>query len=138
MNKYEEYRINTARKVNSFPMIFAFSREQLKEGLEKLNTTKDDLISVGGGCFIRKSDKEDFIKLSDSLDKELEDLLMKDDSFVYDMFLYEMGNHEYCLTYDDKEVLDACGIDFLRFNKDVRLKNIYLKAKQDYLYEECC
>ena len=60
---------------------------------------------------------------------------MKNDDYVYHMFKYEMGNHEYIITNDDEEILSACDVDEHLFIEDERLKEIYIKARNHYLNE---
>lgn len=134
MNKYIEYKKYCEDKLNAFPIVFAFSNSQLQEGLNKLGVNKSEVISIGGGGFIRKSDKQNFHDLLDNFDEKLDENL-EDDEFVLQMFKYEMGNHEYCITYDDGEVIEACGLDLDRFNSNERLRNLYSKARDYYLSE---
>jgi hypothetical protein len=58
----------------------------------------------------------------------------KDDEFAYDAFLYELANHEFCITYEYEPTLDALGLteDDL-CNEGARLLKILKKAKDDYL-----
>lgn len=134
MNKYIEYKKYCEDRLNAFPIVFAFSNSQLQEGLNKLGVNKSEVISIGGGGFIRKGDKQNFHDLLDNFDEKLDENL-EDDEFVLQMFKYEMGNHEYCITYDDGEVIEACGLDLDRFNSNERLRNLYSKARDYYLSE---
>lgn len=134
MNKYIEYKKYCEDRLNAFPIVFAFSNSQLQEGLNKLGVNKSEVISIGGGGFIRKSDKQNFHDLLDNFDEKLDENL-EDDEFVLQMFKYEMGNHEYCITYDDEEVIEACGLDLDRFNSSERLRKLYSEARDYYLSE---
>lgn len=133
MNKYIEYKKYCEEKVNAFPMMFAFSKKQFEEGLTKLGVTEEEVLSIGAGGFIRKSDREAFSDLMNSLDIKLESSIKEDDEFVVQMFEYEMGNHEYCITYDDDEIIDVCGLKLDKFKADDRLKKLYAEAKKNYL-----
>jgi len=129
-NKYIKLRDKHQKEVNDFPIFFAFSKEQLQKGLDKWNITKDDLITIGMGGFIQDKDKNkyfDLIKRHWEEDKESR----KSDEYVYQMFRYELGNHEYCITYDYTETLEALGLEFKDLDK--RMIKILLKAKEDYL-----
>jgi len=129
-NKYIKLRDKHQKEVNDFPIFFAFSKEQLQKGLDKWKVTKDDLITIGMGGFIQDKDKNkyfDLIKRHWEEDKESR----KSDEYVYQMFRYELGNHEYCITYDYTETLEALGLEFKDLDK--RMIKILLKAKEDYL-----
>ena len=110
MSKYSIFKRAKQQKVNEFPMMFAFSKEQLEEGKAKLGVTDNkELLSIGAGGFIRKSDKNEFDNLFIQLDKELSENL-NDDEFLYDAFLYEIANHEYCYSCDLTDSLEVLGL----------------------------
>ena len=59
MSKYSAFKKSKQQKVDEFPMIFAFSQEQLEEGKARLGVTDNkELLSIGAGGFIRKSDRD--------------------------------------------------------------------------------
>jgi len=126
-NKYLILKRKQEKRINDFPQFFAFSNEQLQEGLKKLNTIKEEILSTFGGGFIRKSDKEKYKEMWEIINKETENK-RKDEKFLYSAFLYEMANHEYGYSQDDEEVLNAIGINDLN-KKELE---IYQKAKEEY------
>lgn len=117
---------------NDFPMFFAFSQEQFSEGLKKFNVTKKDIYSIESGGFIRKSDSERLNKLIDKHHKENEDA-MKNDKFLFQAFRYELGNHEFCITYDPEDTLRTLGLELKDIEEEGRIQNIYEKARSDYI-----
>lgn len=140
MNKYIELKNKHSKEVHSFPMFFAFSDKQFEEGMKKLGLQPEDtdkIYKLGGtGGFYKKSDSE---KLHDMFKRHTEEMTaaiaadQTGEGFIYDMFIYELGNHEYCITYDLEPTLDACGL-----TEDEVLNNPALlaglkKAKEDYL-----
>lgn len=133
MNKYRNYKKSCEEKVNNFPMMFAFSKSQFEEGLTKLGSTKEEVMSIGAGGFIRKSDMKSFETLMDDLDLELSKHIKEDDEFVLQMFEYEMGNHEYCITRDDEKIAHICGLSINEIIYDERLAELYKRAKKNYL-----
>ena len=57
-------------------------------------------------------------------DKELKKAIEDDltgEGFIYDMFNYELSNHEYCVTYDVGDTLNALGFSIDDINNDKRL-----------------
>ena len=57
-NKYDEIKEKHQQRVNNFPMMFAFSQEQLYDGMKKLglkSTDTDKIYDMGMGCFIKKT-----------------------------------------------------------------------------------
>ena len=133
MSKYSIFKRAKQQKVNEFPMMFAFSKEQLEEGKAKLGVTDNkELLSIGAGGFIRKSDKNEFDNLFIQLDKELSENL-NDDEFLYDAFLYEIANHEYCYSCDLTDSLEVLGLTVEQVRADNRMNSILNKAIRAYI-----
>ena len=141
MNKYLEMKRRHQKEVNNFPMMFAFNNKQFKEGMEKLGLTIDDtdkIYYIGGGGYIRKKDSKDFGDMLSRHNKEFNEAIEKDitgEGFIYDMFLYELGNHEYGYTLDATDTLEALGFTFKEVMSKDNLKNGFEKARIDALKE---
>ena len=132
---YSELKNRQEKEHNNFPFMFAFSSKQFDEGMIKLGLTptdKNKIFSIGGGGFIRKTDSQ---KLADLFKKHTKEVAeaRKDDQYLYDMFLYELGNHEYCITYDPTDTLRALNLTIEDVNNDERMKKALIKATKDYL-----
>lgn len=133
MNKYYELKEESQKKINDFPMGFAITAKQFEEVKKKLNVkSNDELLRIFGNGFIRKSDQEAYTKLMDDIHKETEEA-MKDDEYLFQGFLYELGNHEYCITYDPEDTLSCFGLTVKDLEADERLSTIFLKARKKYL-----
>jgi hypothetical protein len=137
MNKYLKLKNKHQKEVNDFPMFFAFSDKQFEEGMKRFGlkpTDTDKIYKLGGtGGFYLRTDAK---KLHDMLDRHtqaMNEAINTDDDFVYNMFLYELANHEYCITYDLEPTLDACGLTEDEIWKDQRLADLLKKATADYL-----
>ena len=130
MNKYLIFKKEMEGNINNFPMFFAFSDDQFKEGLNKLEVKKNEIISIGAGGFIRKSDKKKYLKMLENHNQKEEGLL-KDDDFLFQGFRYELANHEFCITYDYTDTLNCFGLDEESLTK--KQINILERAKEDYL-----
>ncbi len=136
-NTYLELKGKHERLLNDFPIGFAFNNKQFEETKIKLGVkNNDELLSLSNGGFIRKSDSKAFDILFDSYNKETEEAL-KDDEYLYHGFLYELGNHEYCITYDPESTLDCFGLTIDQVNSDTRLLAIFKKARNIYLEDSC-
>jgi hypothetical protein len=116
--------------INDFPVFYAFSNEQLEEGLKKLNTIKEEILSIGYGGFIKKSDKKAYSKIWESINKETEKSL-KDELYLYAAFRYELANHEFCITYDYTDTLDLFNLKEDTLTE--KQEEILNKAREDYL-----
>ncbi len=137
-NTYAALRERQQEEFNSFPCFYAFSRKQFEEGVAKLGVASEkDLYNGVGGMFYRKTDAEKLHALMRRFNTEMSEAF-KDDAFLYDAITYELANHEYCITLDDEETLDALGLTQEEFLADQRMSRIWLKARQDYLNKAVC
>jgi len=131
-NLYLISKAKIEKDIDKFPMFFAFSKEQLEEGLKKLKTTRKDIVSIGGGGFIKKVDTDKFKEMFKRHDKEHNEM-MKNPDYVYQMFRYELSNHEYCITYDYEDTLSSLNLTMGQVNKNPLLKKQLEKATKDYM-----
>ena len=128
MKTYIELKREQELDLNAFPMGFDFNDKQLTEGLDKLGVTKSEVIGIPGGGFIRKSDNVRFFELFSRQDLEMREA-MKNDAFLTSAIRYELGNHEYCITYDSSDTPAALGLAL----DDERKKKCFADAKREYL-----
>lgn len=131
-NLYIELSNKRAKEYEDFPKFFAFGEDQLQEGLKKLNTTKEDIIGTGYGGFIRKSDKKAYIDMLHRHNTEHK-ANFNNKAYVYDMFRYELGNHEFVITYDYENTLNALSLDMESVKNSSLLSEQLKKATKDYL-----
>lgn len=137
MNKYAELKNKIQEEVNNFPLGFAFSNEQFEKMKEELGVKEDsELLSIGAGGFIRKTDKDAFHELFNNKAKRFDEAIAEDktgEGFIKDMFLYELANHEYCITYELDDTLDALDLTYEEVMSDERLLRGLTLAKNEYL-----
>ena len=139
MNAYQEMKDRQQKEFDAFPMRAAFSQQQFQQMMEKWGLTLNDtdkICSIGGGCYIRKADIDAFVALINKTAAELKNAITADltgDGFIFDMFVYELANHEYCITYDLEDTLDALGLTAEQINADKRFTHGLNKAIKHYL-----
>lgn len=130
MNKYAELRQKQQEEFNALPLGFAFGDKQFEEMMEKwgLNAHKQSdlnkVYSIGYGGYIQKKDAEQLHQTRVRHDAEMEAAIAEDktgDGFIYQMFLYELANHEYGYTGELEDTLDALGYTAEDINADKRL-----------------
>lgn len=101
--KYLEVKERIQKKINDFPLGFAFSDEQFDDMMKKwgLDPEKDikkiSRLGISGG-FIQKKDIEAYKKLLDETNAELENAMKDDDVFI-EACEYELANHEFAINY---------------------------------------
>jgi hypothetical protein len=139
MIKYLEIRQENQKRFNEFSKnfiywIFAFSSKEFDDQLKEYNLTKDDIISIGAGGFIKKEHKDLYLELLKNIKRNNAFQQIKhDDIEVKKAFIYELSNHEYCVTYDVNDALEALGITEEEIQKDARLKKLLKEAINEYL-----
>lgn len=134
MNEYLTLKSRHQSELNSFPVFFAFSKEQFEKGMKNfhLDTTATDKISsIGAGGFILKTDAKKLGGLLKRHTQEHQDAIDNDvtgDGFILDMFEYELANHEYIVTYSVDDTLRALGLTKEEVDSDPKLKYALKKA----------
>lgn len=104
---YQELKQRQQEEIDNFPIKFAFTPQQLDEAMRALGTS--EVMKVGAGGLIRKSDKENLLNLFKRHDQELHES-MKNEVFAKKALRYELANHEYSITGDPQEALDVLGL----------------------------
>lgn len=142
MNRYKELKDKHQQEVNSFPMMFAFSQEQFDKGMKKLGlepSDTDKIYSLGGGGYYKKSDAEALHEMFNRHEKEMQEAINNDttgEGFIYNMFRYELNNHEYSYTREIDDTLDALGLTKEEINNSKNLLHGLKKASNDILSSE--
>ncbi len=130
MNKYTSLKSKHQEEVDAFPFGFAFNESQFNEMMTKWGLTPDDtdkIYKIGGGGYIRKTDSKAMHEMFDRHEAERK-AAMQDDEYLYQMFNYELGNHEYGYTQDLTDTLEALGLTMNEINEDPRMANALKRA----------
>lgn len=132
VNQYRSMMQKHQKEVNSLPIRFAFSQEQfatvLREwGLNAENPSDLEKIrKIPGGGFILAKDVPAMRAIFAKHRDERNNAIAADKSgtgFIYDMFLYELSNHEYGYTGDISETLEALHISDEDLNGNAGLQH---------------
>lgn len=139
MNRYADLKRRQQEEFAAFPMQYAFSDRQFVEAMAALGLTPTDTDKVykapGGGIY-RREDGPRLKEMMDRFDRELQSAIADDptgDGFIYEMFLYELGNHEYGYTGDLSETLYALAYTPDSIKADPRLSHGLERARLEVL-----
>lgn len=118
METYKEMKERHQREVNALPLAFAFNRDQYREKLAAWNITEVEakagaIMTISGGGFIRSTDKDLVIDTFERIRDEKRAAIDADTTgtgFIYQMFVYELNNHEFSYTQEVDETLADLGI----------------------------
>lgn len=137
MNRYAELRHRQQEEFNALPLGFAFSQKQFDEMMQGwgLDPEKDldKILRIPGGGYVQKKDADLLHQTTERHDKEMEAAIAEDktgEGFIYEMFLYELDNHEYGYTRDTEDTLDALGYTMEQVQADARLMHGFEKARR--------
>lgn len=140
MDTYQEIKSRQQKEVNNFPIGAAFSKKQFSEMLIKLGAKdKSEVINVGGGVFVHVKNKERFLNLFLRHAEEMDNAIKQDQNgngFIFQMFLYELRNHEYGYTMDETDTLQSLDISKKDLQENKALKNGLRLAKKAIAKEE--
>ena len=135
MNSYQELKKKHQKEFNLFPIFFAFSNEQFDEGMRNLGLEPNDTNAIyrlgDTGGFYRKTDRLAFSEMRNRHDAEMKAAIDADttgEGFIFDMFDYELSNHEYCYTGDLTDTLQALDLTKDDINASAKLKHGLQKA----------
>lgn len=143
MNRYAELRERQQKEFDALPLGFAFSRKQFDEMMQEwgLDPEKDldKLLRIPGGGYIQKKDADLLHQTTERHSTEMATAIAEDktgEGFIYEMFLYELDNHEYGYTGDTEDTLDALGYTADEVLADPRLKRGIEKAVTEIVRRE--
>ena len=135
MNKYQILKERQQKEINEFPMFFAFNKQQFAEGMQSLGLNSADTAAIyklsNTGGFFRKSDSTRFHDMMNRHADERQQAIDEDttgDGYVFDMFKYELVNHEYGYSGDLSYTLEALGLTNAEVNANPKLKYALNKA----------
>lgn len=138
MESYRELRDRQQKEFNELPLEFAFSDKQFDEMMEKwgLDPKKDldKIYKISGGGFIQKKDHEHFCEVLDRHNAEMEAAKAADEDgtgFLYQMFLFELDNHEYGYTGEYEDTLESLGLTMKDVHTSGRLTRALEKAAKE-------
>ena len=131
MIKYTEFKNSLEKTTNDFqPIFFAFSNEQYAEGIKKIGASKDNKItSIGAGGYILSKDVKRFLSMCGTRKQRLKNYL-KEPEQLKDALIYELANHEFCITGDYTDAMEALNIKPDKMTK--KSKKVLAEAINEY------
>lgn len=131
--KYSEMKSKHRDEFDALPIYFAFNDKQFEEAMTKMGLTVDDTDKVAripAGGFCLKTNVK--MVLDTFLRHEQEHAAaLIDPEYVYEMFFYELNNHEYGYTWDESDTIRALGLTADEVEQSAILKAGLVKAKQN-------
>lgn len=132
---YLELKKTHSKEISDFPMFFAFNQQQFEQGLEKIGATKEEIVHIGAGGYMKQEHFSSFQDMLERHEQEHQAKMLNDEDYAYHMMKHELANHEYVLTGDLKPSFEACHITTQLLNRKSKLKNAVNRAIEDYQVE---
>lgn len=143
MNEYQEMRNRQQLEFNALPLGFAFRQKQFDEMMQGwgLHPERDieKICSIGNGGYIQKKDVALLRQTSAQHSQELAAAIKADktgNGFIFQMFYWELVNHEYGYTRQAEEALDALGYTLEQVQADQRLCRGFERACKKIMKED--
>lgn len=138
INLYKAMKERQQERIDNFDgWFFAFDEKQFAEGMQKLGLTeRKDVVGIGGGGYVARYRLPELQAMFEEQRKELQGAINADktgEGFIYDMFRYEMFQHEYSYTGNIEDVLEAIGISVFEIQHSVPLAHGLGKAIESIL-----
>lgn len=135
MSAYTDLRDRHQKEVGDFPMFFAYNNEQFAEGMAKFGLDPNDTDKIygfgGTGGYFLRTDSEQLHAMLDRHERERNEAITADKKgtgYIFQMFMYELANHEYGYTWDESSTLDALGLTYEDIGKNKALEHGLNKA----------
>ena len=138
MTEYLELKERQQEEINRFPMFFAFNSEQFKEGMEKLGLEPGDtnlIYKLGNtGGYYRRSDAEELNNMFTRHERERQEAIKADtgEGYCFQMFKYELANHEYGYTGRLNDTLEALDLTREEVERSPQLSRGLRLALEEY------
>lgn len=127
--RYRELKDKCQKRIDDLPIFFAFDKTQFEKGKRKLGVKHDkELVRIGIGGFMREVDSSLLEEAIEANEREIGEFLSDDDNLKAAL-VYELANHEYCISYDSSEALSALDLD----GTDERVARILQSAINQYM-----
>lgn len=111
MTTYIDLLAANEATMNAVPMFFAFTQEQLDAAMAARGVTDTALLCrVAHGALMLKSEVHLLRAALDEAAARREAYLATDDGLL-EALTYELANHEYCITGDSREAVEAVDCD---------------------------
>lgn len=113
-NAYITFRDSLRDEENKFiteNIFFAFDNKQFEEWLKKIWVeTIKDIISIGAGGYLRRDKTDEYHELFTRTSEKMKNWLNASPENLFSALVYELDNHEYELTRDHSDTLEALGL----------------------------
>ena len=141
-NQYREIEKKIQDIISTMPIRYAFGQEQFNKnvieyfGFKSMDEAHEKLYDNGYGGYYLRTDSNLIKEAWDKIHKMKEAAIKQDidgTGYIYDMFYYELVNHEYCVNEDIEDTLDACGLTVEEVNNSKILQNALKLAIENYM-----
>ena len=143
-NQYREIEKKIQDIISDVPIRYAFGQEQFDKnvigyfGFKSMDEAHEKLYGNGYGGYYLRTDSNTIKETWDKVHKMKEEAIEQDKDgtgYIYDMFYFELGNHEYQITLDLEPTIEACGLTINGINDNEILLKSLKQARADFMQD---
>lgn len=116
-------------------IFYAYNDEQFNEGMKSVGLNPEDtdkIYRLFPGAYILRSKSKEYHKLANKMEAEFKENMQNFD-FAKDAFACELADHEYIVTYDFTDALEALGLTLDEVIKNPMLSKALTEARDEYI-----
>lgn len=137
METYQQIKARHQADVNAFPMGCAFGNKQVAEMMEKFGLPNDksgyaQIIGLGAGCYIKRTDIPAWKELCKRHDQELAEF-RKDHKALENALRYEFQNHESQFCLNEETICRCVGLRWSDVENDEEMLNLFWGAWKKFM-----
>ena len=140
LESYQQIKARHQADVNAFPLGAAFSDKQLAEMMAQFGLPNDksgyaQIVSLGYGCFILRSDAPAWREMCERHDREMKEF-RKNRKELKKALFYEFGNHESQFNLNEETICNCVGLDWEEVQNDAELLKLFKDTYREF-YRHC-
>ena len=139
MESYKQIRARHSAEINALPILAAFGEKQTEEMMQKFGLPNDksgyaQIVSLGYGCYIKRTDYPAYKETRERHFREMRELKNHPDE-LKKALRYEFANHESQFNRDDETILACVCLSVKEVNEDAELQRIYNEAWSEFWHD---
>ena len=106
-----------------------------KFGLPNDESGYAQIVGIGYGCYIKRTDYPAYKEMYERHDREMRDLALNNPDELKKGLIYEFGNHEAQFNRDDDVILACFALTVKEVNENPELQKIYNEAYGEFWHQ---
>ena len=139
MESYKQMKNRQRAEMNALPILAAFGEKQFAEMMQEFGLPNDksgyaQIISLGYGCYIKKTDYPAYRDTRERHYNEIREL-KNNPAELKKALRYEFANHESQFSLDNETILACVCLTEKEVSEDAELLKIYNEAWSEFWHD---